>query len=250
MKDLYIGKIVYIDDKTFTGRCKVKVFGLFDDLDDNFIPWFTPVSSTIFSSNGAGNISIPKLGDIVRVQFSNNDFYSGEYFALQYIDPDLINEIKDDYENTHVLLYDSGENLIISYQPMSGLKLNLKGSQILIDPTGLIQLKHQNNSCVIELDENDINITTTSSDNNNSDTTGVINISTGNTVNINANNVNVKANNINLGKKANKSAVIGEELQKVLSVFAKEIALKTPQGSALLGNTFSNILSSNIKISE
>ena len=100
----YIGKVIYNEDTTHTGRCKVRVFGLFDNLKDENIPWFTPMNSSIFSAGGAGSLDVPKIGTIVRVKFSNNDYYSGEYMALQCVDPALVKEIEDDYDGAHVCL--------------------------------------------------------------------------------------------------------------------------------------------------
>ena len=81
----YIGRVVYNNDPTFSGRCKIRVFGLFDDLDEGFIPWFAPKNMNIFSSpKGAGSISVPKVGTIVNVRFKN-DIYSGEYTNIQNI---------------------------------------------------------------------------------------------------------------------------------------------------------------------
>ena len=130
----FLGRVVYNEDPTFSGRCKVRVFGLFDTFEVEEIPWFVPQSSNQFSSgNGYGNISIPKLGSIVRIKFQNGNIYSGEYGNIQNIDPALIEEIKDDYEGTHVLCYESQKDLIIIYQPMTGYKMWLGGSMILIN---------------------------------------------------------------------------------------------------------------------
>ena len=93
--DIYVGKVIYIDDITRTGRCKIRVYGLFDELDDDNIPWFTPVNSSIFSKNGGGSLDVPKIGTIVRVTFENGDVYAGQYMALENVDPALVNEIKD-----------------------------------------------------------------------------------------------------------------------------------------------------------
>ena len=158
----YIGRVVYNQDNTFSGRCKIQVYGVFDELEIEDMPWIYPKASSVFSSaRGFGSISVPKIGSIVRVNF-HNDVYSGEYSSIQNIDPALIDEIKDDYENTHVLLYDSDKELIVIYQPMTGYKMSLGGSMIKIDSDGSIQLKHRNNSNVVELTENKINITTAS----------------------------------------------------------------------------------------
>ena len=131
----YIGKVIYNEDTTHTGRCKVRVFGLFDELEDEYIPWFTPMNSAIFSAGGAGSLDVPKIGAIVRVKFSNDDYYSGEYMALQCVDPALVKEIEDDYDGAHVLLYDSDAELVVIYQKMTGLKIYHKGASIILDPS-------------------------------------------------------------------------------------------------------------------
>ena len=44
-----------------------------------------------------------------------------EWTGTGVLDKDLINEIKSDYEGTHVLLYDSASDISIKFQPGSGL---------------------------------------------------------------------------------------------------------------------------------
>ena len=243
----YIGRVVYNQDNTFSGRCKIQVYGVFDELEIEDMPWIYPKTSSVFSSaNGFGSISVPKIGSIVRVNF-HNDVYSGEYSSIQNIDPALIDEIKDDYENTHVLLYDSDKELIVIYQPMTGYKMSLGGSMIKIDSDGSIQLKHRNNSNVVELTENKINITTASD--GGTETNGEINISAGATINITAPVVNVNSPSISLGKNSTSRAVKGEKLIKVLQTIAIELDSKFPQGaSTLKGRNFSEILSDTVTL--
>lgn len=238
----FLGKVIYNEDPTFSGRCKVRVFSIFDDLPDHNIPWFTPGNITTFSGDGGGNISIPKVGDIVKINFTNNDYYSGEYYAVQNLDPNLIAEIKDDYLDTHVLLYDSDKDLIVIYQPKTGLKMYLNGSIIIIDADGMIQMKHKNNLNVIEICDDAITIVS----GNNSQ----INLQTDGEVNIEGGNIKVKSSNVEIGSDGqNYSAVKGEELVKALQSIVNDIAVKyAPSGSSNLGNTFQNILSSEVKI--
>ena len=238
----YIGRVIYNNDPTFSGRCKIRVFGLFDDLDESYIPWFSPKNFKIFSSpKGAGDISVPKVGTIVRVSF-NTDIYSGEYTNIQNIDPKLIDEIKDDYQNTHVLCYDSEKDLIVMYQPMTGFKMWLAGSLIKIDSDGSIQVKHRNNSNVIEVNENNINIIAASDG-------GEINISSESTVNLTTPTVNLNSENISLGKDSTAKAVKGEKLISVLKQIATEINTKFPQGvSTLVGRSFEEILSDTVTL--
>lgn len=238
----FLGKVIYNEDPTFSGRCKVRVFSIFDDLPDHNIPWFAPGNITTFSGDGGGNISIPKVGDIVKVNFTNNDYYSGEYYAVQNLDPNLIAEIKDDYLDTHVLLYDSDKDLIVIYQPKTGLKMYLNGSIIIIDADGMIQMKHKNNLNVIEICDDAITIVS----GNNSQ----INLQTDGEVNIEGGNIKVKSSNVEIGSDGqNYSAVKGEELVTALQSIVNDIAAKyAPPGSSNLGNTFQNILSSEVKI--
>ena len=243
----YIGKVIYNEDTTHTGRCKVRVFGLFDELEDEFIPWFTPMNSGVFSAGGAGSLDVPKIGAVVRVKFSNDDYYSGEYVALQNVDPALVKEIEDDYDGTHVLLYDSDAELVVIYQKMTGLKIYHKGASIILDPTGSIQLKHQNNANVIELNQNNIIITTASSEGGGNNTTGTINISSGNEVNITAPNVNVNAENIKLGKVGNDTVVTANRLRPLLMMIMEELKAKSPYGSTISLSQLENIGSNRIK---
>lgn len=244
----YVGRVIFNEDPTYSGRCKVRVFGVFDDLDEKSIPWLVPQASGVFSSEkGCGSLSVPKVGTIVRVRFPFGNIYSGEYSNIQNVDPALIDEIKDDYQNTHVVLYDSEKELLVLYQPMTGYKMYLAGSLIKIDADGSIQLKHKNNSNVIEVNDNKINIVTTSDGGSNAN--GVINISAGATVNITAPTVNVNSSSISLGKNAAAKAVKGEKLIGVLKQIVTELNTKYPQGvSTLAGRDFKEILSDTVTL--
>ena len=249
----YLGIIKYINDVTHTGRCKIHVFGLTDDIPEETLPWFVPASSTIFSANGAGSLSVPKVGTVVKVKFADTNIYSGEYYAVENIDPALAAEIEDDYENTQVVMYDSVAKIAIIYQPMSGLKIFYNGAMVLLDPNGNIQLKHQNNTNVIEINENEINITTASTvdsqtgEVHSSNSTARINIASENEINLSAPTVNILSNNIKLGKGADNHIAIAERVENALKELASAIIAKTPQGPpTLAANTWSHIRSTTI----
>ena len=156
----WIGMVVNTSDPTFSGRCQVKVFGLFDGIENQYLPWAVPVNSTIFAGNGAGSLSVPKIGQFVRIQFNNGDQYSCEYTTIQNIDTQLIQKIKDDYEGTHVLLYDPDEELTIIYQIGTGLQIYLKESYIQITPDTMITLSTPSGDSIVQMDGDKINITT------------------------------------------------------------------------------------------
>lgn len=156
----FLGVVINNKDVTFAGRCQIRVFGLFDGISAEHLPWATPINSTIFASNGAGSISIPKLGQIVRVQFNNGDQYAPEYTTIQNIDTELIKKIKDDYEGTHVLLYDPEKELSIIYQNNSGIQIFFKDSFFQITPDSIITIQTPDVDSIIQMDGDVTRITT------------------------------------------------------------------------------------------
>ena len=145
------------------------------------------------------------------------------------------------------MLYDSEKDLIVIYQPMTGYKMWLGGSMILIDANGSIQLKHKNNSNVIEVNDSNINIATTGEGGSNAN--GEINIAAGATVNINVPTANVNASSIMLGENAAATAVKGEKLISVLQQIVTELNTKYPTCvSTLAGRDFKEILSDTVKL--
>ena len=241
-KNNYIGVVVSNEDETCSGRCKIRVFGLMDELDDNLLPWFSPMTITTFSSQyGGGNFSVPKVGTYVRVQFANNDILSGEYACVQNLDPNLKDLIKNDYIGTHVILYDCDQELIIVFQPNSGLTILYKDTKFNISPTNMITLSEPNNNAIITLDNDTINITTK----------GEINITSSSAVNVTTDVANIEANSVNVGKNASVPAVNGTALMEVLTEMAKAISDKYPITFGMPNpNSFNKILSSSVKISK
>jgi hypothetical protein len=152
MQEDWIGVVHNATDPTFSGRAQIKVFGILDEVKEEHLPWATPTNSTIFAGNGAGSMSVPKVGMFVRVHFNNGDLYAPEYTVIQNVDSDLINRIKADYAGTHVLLYDPSEELTVIYQKLSGFQIYHKESFIQITPDSMITLQTPDNESIIQLD--------------------------------------------------------------------------------------------------
>lgn len=73
-----IGTIVANDDPNCLGRCKINIKGITDNIDTNHLPWATFGGGQIYSANGGGSISVPKVGTQVRVKFKDNNINSME----------------------------------------------------------------------------------------------------------------------------------------------------------------------------
>lgn len=151
-KTHYLGVVVDNADPEYKGRAKIRVFGVFDDIPDEDLPWAHQRFDMSFGADGgSGRISVPKIGAIVHVQFNNNNYYSPEYKAIQELSKDLIEELRTSYSGAHSLIYDGIERLKIFYTENKGLVLDLKDSQIIIRNDNSILIKHVDSSSMIEL---------------------------------------------------------------------------------------------------
>lgn len=159
---IFIGEIIDNNDPEKEGRCKIKVFGVFDgDITPESIPWAQPFNRKMFAGGedgGYADISVPKIGTYVRVQFAEGDLMSPEYLSIQSVNPVVKTEISDTYLNSHVIAYDIDENLKIFYTPGKGINIFLKNSQILINPDSSITIEHADTQSIIELIGPKINI--------------------------------------------------------------------------------------------
>ena len=161
LKD-WVGEVVDSEDPETQFRCKIKVYGLFDDLETEDIPWAFPANQPIFASasGGFGSGSVPKVGTLMKVRFANGDIYSPEYYAIQNINSAMQAEIEGDYQGTHVLAYDEDADFKIIYQPGTGIKIHLKESHITINPDESITIEHSASKSIIELVGDACNIVT------------------------------------------------------------------------------------------
>jgi len=135
----YLGKVVDIQDPLYQGRAKINVYGIFDDVPVEDLPWAEQIAGMSFGGNfGGGNISIPKLGSVVAVHFEENNYYKLQYHYIKEMSRDLNEELKTEnsYEGTHSIVYD-GEALPgvlkMIYTKSKGLVLSLGNASVQLD---------------------------------------------------------------------------------------------------------------------
>lgn len=151
---LYLGQIVDIDDPRKSGRARIRVFGLFDGLEHEDIPWASQVSGVSFGRGGAGTISIPKLGSIVVVQFDGQNYYKMNYYGEKDYAQDMLDEIADSYEGAQVIMYDTEAepgSLTLFYTKKKGAVFSLGDAKIQFDTQDGGQLR-----VIIEMGEDQI----------------------------------------------------------------------------------------------
>jgi hypothetical protein len=117
----WIGQVVDNKDPLNNGRCKVNVFGKFDILPIEAIPWASPANSM-----GAGQHFVPRKGDIVAITFDNGNIYLPIYSCQINQNLELKNEVlagSAEPENTIALAYDALRNFRFYVSKEDGLVL-------------------------------------------------------------------------------------------------------------------------------
>ena len=171
---VHLGEIVDINDPLKQGRARIRVFGFFDELEIEDIPWAEQISGLSFSSaRGNGNISIPRVGAVVNVQFDGSNYYKCFYEFEKESSSALLEEISDSYEGAQSIWYDveaEPGTLKLFYTKKKGMVLSLGDAKIQLDTQdggqlrvviqmGKDQIRMENNKVIvnsnnIELGEN------------------------------------------------------------------------------------------------
>lgn len=117
----WLGEVVDNQDPRNLGRCKVKVYGKFDLLEVDSIPW-----ATTMNRGHVGSHSIPKIGDIVSVRFDNGNIYHPEYWFQINQNKELKSDVLDASsaaQDVVSLVYDAERNVRIYWSPEDGLTM-------------------------------------------------------------------------------------------------------------------------------
>jgi hypothetical protein len=143
----WIGEVIDNADPLAKGRCRVKVFGKFDKLPNEAIPWASPMNRV-----AAGSHMVPRLGDIIAVRFDNGDLYHPEYWFQVDQNADLKADVLDNAEAPHnviSLVYDAQRNFRLYFSPEDGLVMTTGDSNeaqpmIRFSPDGEIFINSDN----------------------------------------------------------------------------------------------------------
>jgi hypothetical protein len=146
--EIFIGVVVDNKDPKKTGRCKIKVFQVFDKLEIADIPWATP-----WKDLNGNQFILPEVGKVVSVVFDQGNKYTPEYIYAQNYNINLENKLKslneEDYTSMRAILFDHSTQ--IYRNTTEGLKIDHEYSNINIEPSGNIALNLRDNQSVITL---------------------------------------------------------------------------------------------------
>jgi hypothetical protein len=159
----WLGEVVDIEDPQKIGRVKIKVYGKFDELANEDIPWAYPGTiNNAGSDSGGSSFSVPKLGAIVSVRFDQGNIYHPEYYFHQHLSKEAKAEIEGSYENAHIIVYDTVTegSLKIFFTEEKGLMLDYKQTQINIKNDNSVVIQTASGDSKVEiLDDGKMNIT-------------------------------------------------------------------------------------------
>jgi hypothetical protein len=159
----WLGKVIDNQDPDFEGKVKVRVFGKFDDILDEDLPWARPTNRiTAGGSTGSGFHSVPKIDSVIGITFDNGDIYEPEYFYLQHVSDELKAEIEGSYTNAHSLIYDTETDgsVKVFFTEEKGLMLDYKETQINIKPDNSMTVVNPNGDSIVLNNDGTVIITT------------------------------------------------------------------------------------------
>lgn len=141
------GKVVDNNDPLKLGRCRIKVYGVFDTVPESDLPWAIPQFSFVGSS--VGNFIVPPEGSIIWVHFDDGEITSPIYSTKVLDSGNLPSNRDEDYPNTIVFFeLDDGDVFKHNkttretfYQHNSGtiLKIDAVGN-VTLDATGIVNV--------------------------------------------------------------------------------------------------------------
>ena len=227
----FVGEVINNIDDTGLGRIKVKVFGKYDNLVEEDIPWARPGNQYI-----EGLYSVPKVGTIVNIDFDNGSDYHPIYTYRNTVTQDLSDEIGEDVENFHSLIYDTvlegGLKIFYSTNEEKGLILNLKDTVINVKNDNSINIVNPNGDNIILSNDGKLNITL-SDNTTTSMKTKVENISDSLEINTKKTTLNsddktiIKSGEIDLGGGASEPLILGNKLKDLLDELLNAISSMT-----------------------
>ena len=211
MNNIYIGKVVDINDPLKIGRVKLSIFGKYDELDIVSIPWAFPVNHL-----NSGFLNIPTLGELVNCFFENDDELIPFYSSNIIINDNIKEKVSTDYPKVWSLVNNDK------------LGVNADGGE---DTKRVLEIYYTETQGLI-IQKNDTIVNLRNSDES-------IFIKNGKTGKV----VHLSENGISLGteEKSKEMAVLGDTLENLLNDFINELgkigSIATPMGPTGTLNT-------------
>lgn len=145
IENSWVGKVIDNKDPDKIGRCKIRIQGYYEGIEDDDLPWALPSPS--FLGSYRGSFVVPQNGTLVNGHFDQGDenvpIYDG--LAIHESNTKSLSDKDNDYPNTMVL-FETDDDDSLSVNRSSG-EISLKhrsGSIITLDKNGNLTITLQN----------------------------------------------------------------------------------------------------------
>ena len=137
---IYTGKVVDNNDSDREGKCKIRVFSIYDDnIQDSDLPWALPDFS--FVGSLVGNFTVPPVGAIVNVYFDKGDIYLPHYTTKAVRKSKQPTQKDTDYPDNVVMWeMDEGDYLTINRKTKETTFNHNSGTKVLIKKDGTVEI--------------------------------------------------------------------------------------------------------------
>lgn len=146
---VWIGSVINTADPLQLGRVKIRIFGKYDELDEEVIPWSIP-----YNQLSSGTVIIPKVGEFCNVFFENGDENVPFYTGIAKTNDDLIGEFAEDYPKVWSIVYDTrmGEDGVGEVSDERSLEIFYTETQGLIirKNDSFVQFKNEDESILVK----------------------------------------------------------------------------------------------------
>jgi hypothetical protein len=149
MKNTYRGKVIDNNDPKKQGRCKVKVYGLYDEIPNSDIPWSNPTQG--FLGSDVSSLIIPLNGTIVNVVFEDDDVYKPVYTTKTFITTEIPSKAKDGYPD-NMVFFESNDGDSFTFNRKTGDMILTHRSGTIIELNKDIKIESSDGS-KIEMDK-------------------------------------------------------------------------------------------------
>lgn len=146
----WVGKVVDNEDPLHLGRCRIRVFGYYDEIDAKSLPW--AIGQTSYVGGKYGNMVIPEIGTTVMGYFDNGDsqkpIYTGTFNKMESLtkSPSCYTRMTD-YPQTMILMEtDQGEVLSLNRKTGKLTFSHRSGTTITVAANGSIDISQPSSS--------------------------------------------------------------------------------------------------------
>lgn len=119
------GEVVRNDDPMENGRVQVRIFGVFDEIEDDDLPWAQYADPMMGGETDVGGVLVPEVGAHVWTFFEGGDWHFPVYWAGAPAmngrnNPDLPTESRENGQYPHNKVFKTKNGIVIELDDTEG----------------------------------------------------------------------------------------------------------------------------------